>query len=306
MPGAGAASRRRAGGRLRAGRGVAGRPEPVRLASGPAAGLGAASAAARLRAGGGFGGGGCSAATRAALNAAVSYAKAHGGGTIGVESQSSASAAILSSNADVAGLGGFSGRESSVTAAWLAMEVRAGRLRWIVPDGTEGFGGSRRHAAQGSEAAFAIAEQVGRKVTFTSNGTQVTMYDLQGKAAAILAAAGQIMSRWLPLAAVVAAALVCAPGGAGGQRRQLQLGRLCGPSLRGHVLQGRRCMDAAPGDLCTRPTHLLVGLGRDRRLQHVLAGAGADRHRGRLQRLGASGLQCLVRARARRRHGRPS
>src|SRR6202007_1579911 len=59
--------------------------------------------------GGPFGGG------SAALNAALSYARAHGGGTVGVESQSSAAQAILSSNADVAGLGGFSGRESSVT-----------------------------------------------------------------------------------------------------------------------------------------------------------------------------------------------
>ena len=37
---------------------------------------------------------------------------------------------------------------------------------------------------------LAIAEKVGRKVTFTSGENQVTMYDLQGKASAILAAAG--------------------------------------------------------------------------------------------------------------------
>ena len=47
-------------------------------------------------------------------------------------SQSSAAAAILSSNANVAGLGGFSGRESSVTAAWIAMEVRNKHLRWVI------------------------------------------------------------------------------------------------------------------------------------------------------------------------------
>jgi hypothetical protein len=38
---------------------------------------------------------------------------------------------------------------------------------------------------------MAIAEQVGKKVTVTVNGTSVTMYDLQGKASAILAAAGR-------------------------------------------------------------------------------------------------------------------
>jgi 4-amino-4-deoxy-L-arabinose transferase-like glycosyltransferase len=136
-------------------------------------------------AGGGFGG------DSASLTAASNYAKAHGGGAIGVESQSSAATAILSSDADVAGLGGFSGRESSVTAAWLAMEVRDGHLRWILSEGgTQGFGlpGDTR---QGSTKALAIAEKVGRKVTFTSNGTKITMYDLSGKAAAILAGAGQ-------------------------------------------------------------------------------------------------------------------
>ena len=43
------------------------------------------------------------------VTAAVRYASSHGGGTVGVESQSSAASAILSENADVAGLGGFSG-----------------------------------------------------------------------------------------------------------------------------------------------------------------------------------------------------
>ncbi len=38
---------------------------------------------------------------------------------------------------------------------------------------------------------MAIAEKVGKKVTVTANGTTVTMYDLQGKASAILAAAGR-------------------------------------------------------------------------------------------------------------------
>jgi hypothetical protein len=118
----------------------------------------------------------------------VKYAKSHGGGAIGVESQSTAAAVILAGDANVAGLGGFSGRESTVSAQWLAMEVRNGRLRWLVDDGSGGFGGDSR---QGSRAAMAIAEQVGKKVTVTANGTTVTMYDLQGTASAILAAAGR-------------------------------------------------------------------------------------------------------------------
>ena len=143
---------------------------------------------------GGFGGGGGAfGGNSTSLNAAARYAKAHGGGTIGVESQSSAASAILAGDANVAGLGGFSGRESTVSAQWLAMEVRTGRLRWILAESQGGFGGGPGgpggDSRQGSQAALAIAEQVGRKVTVTANGTSVTMYDLQGKASAILAAA---------------------------------------------------------------------------------------------------------------------
>ncbi len=147
--------------------------------------------------GGGFGapgGGGAFGSDSTSLNAAAQYAKAHGGGAIGVESQSSAAAAILATDANVAGLGGFSGRESTVSAQWLAMEVRNGRLRWLVDDGSGGFGGfggPGGDSRQGSRAALDIAEQVGKKVTVTANGATVTMYDLQGKASAILASAGK-------------------------------------------------------------------------------------------------------------------
>jgi 4-amino-4-deoxy-L-arabinose transferase-like glycosyltransferase len=136
----------------------------------------------------GLGGGGFGASfggDSASLTAAASYAKAHGGGTIGVSSQSSAAAAILASDADVAGLGGFSGRESSITVQWLAMEVRAGRLRWILSDGTGGFGAPGDSRA-GSRAAIAAATKVCRRVTVSS---QVTMYDCRGKAAALDASA---------------------------------------------------------------------------------------------------------------------
>jgi 4-amino-4-deoxy-L-arabinose transferase-like glycosyltransferase len=150
------------------------------------------------RTGGGFGGpggggGGAFGGDSTSLNAAAQYAKTHGGGAIGVESQGSAAAAILQNDANVAGLGGFSGRESDVSAQWLAMEVRNGKLRWLIADGTSGLGGGGfgGDSRQGSRAAIAIAEQVGRKVTVTVNGTSVTMYDLQGKASAILAAAGR-------------------------------------------------------------------------------------------------------------------
>jgi hypothetical protein len=125
----------------------------------------------------------------ASLNAAIKYAKAHGGGTIGVSSQSSASAAIISSNANVAGLGGFSGRESSVTASWIAMEVRSGHLRWVIVDNRGGFqapGDTR----QGSQAAMDVVAKTCKAVKIKTSSGTITMYDCQGRAAAIQAAAG--------------------------------------------------------------------------------------------------------------------
>ena len=140
-------------------------------------------------AGGGFaGGGGGFGGDSASLTAAIRYAEQHGGGAIGVSSQSTAADAILSSNANVAGLGGFSGRESSVTASWIAMEVRDGRLRWVIADDSQGFSlpGDTR---TGSESAMNVVAKTCRRVTLTSNGTTVTMYDCLGRAAAILQAA---------------------------------------------------------------------------------------------------------------------
>jgi 4-amino-4-deoxy-L-arabinose transferase-like glycosyltransferase len=139
---------------------------------------------------GGFGGFGGFGGDSAGLTAAISYAKAHGGGTIGVESQSTAAEAILTSDANVAGLGGFSGRESTVTPQWLAMEVKQGRLRWILAQGGQGFAGPS-DGRQGSAAAFAVVENActADKIT-TASGT-ATLYDCQGRASAILAAAGK-------------------------------------------------------------------------------------------------------------------
>jgi 4-amino-4-deoxy-L-arabinose transferase-like glycosyltransferase len=138
-----------------------------------------------LAAGGGMFGG-----DSQTLEAAVSYAKAHGGGTIGVASQSSAASLIISSDARAAGLGGFSGRESSVTVAWLANEVQQGHLRWVIVDGQSGAGlpGDTR---TGSETAMGAVTKACRKVTVTtSTGSTFTMYDCLGRASAIRAAAG--------------------------------------------------------------------------------------------------------------------
>jgi hypothetical protein len=135
--------------------------------------------------GGGFGG------DTQSLNKAIAYAKAHGGGTIGVESQSTAASAIVDSNGNVAGLGGFSGRESSVSVSWLAAEVKAGKISWLLVDGSGGGSGGPTlpgDTRPGSQSALGAAEKVSTKVTLSSG---VTLYHLTGKAAAILAAAGE-------------------------------------------------------------------------------------------------------------------
>ena len=130
---------------------------------------------------GGFGG------DSASLTAALRYADQHGGGSIGVSSQSSAATAIVSSNANVAGLGGFSGRESSVSATWLADEVAAGRLRWVIVDTTGGAAlpGDTR---TGSQTAMNMIASTCRRVTLDTSAGTVTMYDCQRRAAAILQA----------------------------------------------------------------------------------------------------------------------
>jgi 4-amino-4-deoxy-L-arabinose transferase-like glycosyltransferase len=161
----------------------------------PGAGGGFGGRGSGLPNGGGFGGGSGAGfgGDSQSVTAALSYVKAHGGGTIGVESQSTAASAILSSHAAAAGLGGFSGKESSVTPQWLAMEVKAGRLRWLLNTGTT-VGGLPGDTRTGSDKAFDVAEKVCQKVTLsTGSGTSATgastLYDCQGDAAAILSAA---------------------------------------------------------------------------------------------------------------------
>jgi 4-amino-4-deoxy-L-arabinose transferase-like glycosyltransferase len=147
--------------------------------------------------GGGFGGGagfaggaaGSLGGDSTSLTAAVLYAEQHAGGTIGVESQSSAAAVIVSSNASIAGLGGFSGRESSVSAAWLAQEVAAGRLRWVIVDGSQTGGGLPGDTRTGSESAFGVVARTCRAVTLSTGTSSGRMYDCQGRATAILQAA---------------------------------------------------------------------------------------------------------------------
>ena len=97
--------------------------------------------------------------------------KAHGGGTIGVSSQQGAASAIIESGANVAGLGGFSGRESDVTVAWLKQAVAEGKIRWVLVDGNSAAW-ARRTAAPAPPTVMDWVQSHGKKVT--SSG----LYDL--------------------------------------------------------------------------------------------------------------------------------
>jgi 4-amino-4-deoxy-L-arabinose transferase-like glycosyltransferase len=118
------------------------------------------------------------------LTQAVRYAQAHGGGTVAVASQSEA-ATLVTAGADVAGIGGFSGRESETSAAWLAGEVAAGRIRWVLTT-SRGPGGAPggRDRRVGATRALSAAAQNCRRVSALSG-----LYDCAGDAARLRAAA---------------------------------------------------------------------------------------------------------------------
>jgi 4-amino-4-deoxy-L-arabinose transferase-like glycosyltransferase len=89
------------------------------------------------------------------LSRILEYTEAHGGGTIVVDSQSGASAAIIEEGAEVAGIGGFSGKESSVSTAWLKERIEAGAITWIYTSGLGGMAGGAPGGISGQSAAGA-------------------------------------------------------------------------------------------------------------------------------------------------------
>jgi hypothetical protein len=110
------------------------------------------------------------------LTAALVYARANGGGTIAVSSQSGAAGSLITSGADIAAIGGFSGRESQVTTDWLAVAVEQGRIRYVLTQGAEGL---RNDGRIGSSEVMAAVEAVGTPTIVTG------LYDLQGQADAL-------------------------------------------------------------------------------------------------------------------------
>jgi 4-amino-4-deoxy-L-arabinose transferase-like glycosyltransferase len=89
------------------------------------------------------------------LTAALAYATQHGGGSVAISSQSGAASSLITSGADVAAIGGFSGRESEVSVSWLADAVQDGRIRWVL---TSSGGGGRADGRTGATTAMAAVE----------------------------------------------------------------------------------------------------------------------------------------------------
>ena len=123
--------------------------------------------------GGAPGGGNMFGGDTSSMTAALEYAEANGGGTIAVSSQSGAAGSLITSGADVAAIGGFSGRESQVTVEWLADAVEQGRIRYVLTEGADGLGNDSRI---GSSQVMAAVEQVGAPTTVDG------LYDLSGLA----------------------------------------------------------------------------------------------------------------------------
>jgi 4-amino-4-deoxy-L-arabinose transferase-like glycosyltransferase len=105
--------------------------------------------------GGGDGGGGMFGGS-SNLQQVLTYTEAHGGGTVAVASQSGASSSIITGDASVAGIGGFSGSESSPSLAWFAQEVRDGSIRWVQTGGR--MGGMQDGRAGSNEVMTAVAD----------------------------------------------------------------------------------------------------------------------------------------------------
>jgi 4-amino-4-deoxy-L-arabinose transferase-like glycosyltransferase len=112
-----------------------------------------------------------------ALSEAVAYVQQNGGGTIAVSSQSGAAGQLITDGAEVAAIGGFSGRESEVSLEWLAQAVEDGRIRYVL---TEGADGLQNDGRVGSSEVMAAVEAVGTPTSVDG------LYDLQGLAGALV------------------------------------------------------------------------------------------------------------------------
>jgi hypothetical protein len=118
------------------------------------------------------------------ITAALAYAKAHDPGTrwaLIVSSEQEAASAVIRGES-VAAMGGFTGRETVLTSAYLARLVRSAEARYFLLGGQGRFG-----PGGGNNAAVSTIESTCKQVTSGSISSG-TLYDCAGKADAIAAA----------------------------------------------------------------------------------------------------------------------
>ena len=106
---------------------------------------------------------------------ALRYARRHGGATVAVASQSAAAGPIVASGAHVVGIGGFSGRESQVTNAWLAGVIRSGKVRYVLASRRATV--VARHGRIGAADVLSAVRLVGKPVRAVPG-----LYDMRGRA----------------------------------------------------------------------------------------------------------------------------
>ncbi len=128
---------------------------------------------------GGPGGGGMFSGDQSSVTEALAYAKANGGGTLVVSGQSGAAPTILSTGADIAGIGGFSGRESEVSVEWFADRVAAGDIRFVLTSS-----GGLQDSRTGSNTVMSAVTS-----TCTAVSSVDGLYDCQGQDSALRSAA---------------------------------------------------------------------------------------------------------------------
>lgn len=90
----------------------------------------------------------------------------------------------------MAGIGGFSGNESEVSADWLAQEIRSGRIRWVLDDSSGsggGFGGISGGRVGSRDAMTWVSEAC--RCAATVDGAEFD--DCSGRAARVVAVAAE-------------------------------------------------------------------------------------------------------------------
>ena len=110
-------------------------------------------------------------AALAALTEALAYVKAHGGGTIGVSSQQGAASAIIESGADVAGIGGFSGRERGQRGV---ARSRQWPTAYPLGAGRRQGGGMPQDGRNGSQTVMEMGRGNGTRSPTTASTTSAT------------------------------------------------------------------------------------------------------------------------------------